>query len=228
MEYTRFAVYYLPRADLAQFGAAWLGWDVDRGVEVAQPDVPGIANATATPRKYGFHGTLKPPFRLAPGLGFDDLGHAVADLAATTAPAQADSLQVARIGRFLALVPQGDASGIARVASACVTQLDRFRAPAGQAELDRRRAAGLSDQQERMLTQWGYPYVLDEFRFHLTLTGRLDDSATLEAALAPPLPRPFALDQIALVGERPDGRFQTIRRFDLTGHDTAPVCNSAT
>lgn len=221
MNFTRFAVYYLPRGDLAQFGAAWLGWDVDAGTPVPQPDVPGIAEATETPRKYGFHGTLKPPFRLADGTDVAGLTRAVTDLAARTAPAQADGLRVARIGRFLALVPQGDASGIARVAGACVTELDRFRAPAPGAELTRRRAAGLTPAQDALLLQWGYPYVLDEFRFHLTLSGKLDDSAALEAALSPPLPRPFRLDQIALVGERPDGRFQTIARFDLTGHDSA-------
>ena len=48
-----------------------------------------------------------------------------------------------------------------------------FARPPGAAELERRRKAGLSAAQEKMLLRWGYPYVLDEFRFHLTLTGRL-------------------------------------------------------
>ena len=34
--------------------------------------------------------------------------------------------------------------------------------------------SGLTDRQEALLTQWGYPYVMEEFRFHITLTGALD------------------------------------------------------
>ena len=68
MSFTRYAIYYLPPAGaLADFGARWLGWDVRRGAAAVQLDLPGLRDATEAPRKYGFHGTLKPPFRLAEG-----------------------------------------------------------------------------------------------------------------------------------------------------------------
>ena len=223
MSYTRFAVYFLPaEGPLAEFGAHWLGWDAVRGRNVAQPDIDGLAGMTAAPARYGFHATLKPPFRLAPERSFDALTDAIAALAARTAPAQCDGLELTRLGRFLALTPVGDASGLARVAAACVRGLDGFRAPPDDAELARRRKSSLTDRQEAHLRRWGYPYVLDEFRFHMTLTGglprgRIDTVADLIHGLLPPLPQPFALDSVALLGERPDGRFERITRAELSG-----------
>jgi hypothetical protein len=31
-------------------------------------------------------------------------------------------------------------------------------------------------RQRNYLDRWGYPYVMEEFRFHMTLTGRLDST----------------------------------------------------
>lgn len=223
MSYTRFAIYYLPPdGALADFGARWLGWDVRSGAMVRQLDIDGLDDVTVTPRKYGFHGTLKPPFRLADGTDQDALSSAIADLARRTAPADCSGLEVRALGSFLALTPEGDITGIARIASTCVTGIDRFRAPPTEAELARRKAAGLSPRQEALLGQWGYPYVMDEFRFHLTLTGKLkagelDSWKTIARSHLPTLPQPFRMDQIALVGERPDGNFELIQRYALTG-----------
>jgi len=176
MSYARFAIYYLPPdGALAAFGTAWLGWDVAAARTTVSPDVPGLDDVTMTPRKYGFHGTLKPPFRLAEGNDADGLHAAVSEMAAGCAPAQCDGLELTRLGRFLALTPLGDTSEIARVAATCVSALDRFRAPPSEAELNRRRKAGLSERQEALLQRWGYPYVMDAFRFHMTLTGHVEE-----------------------------------------------------
>lgn len=223
MSFTRFAVYYLPPdGELAQFGARWLGWDVALGQPCDQPDLPGIDDVTMTPRKYGFHGTLKPPFRLAEGHSQQDLADRLEQIAGCVPAARCDGLQLSKLGRFLALTPVGNPGGIARVASTLVTKLDKFRAPAGADELARRRAAGLTPEQDALLVRWGYPYVLDEFRFHLTLTGRLDrdELAGWEGhALTqmPTLPAPFELNEVALVGELPDGSFKLIQRYALNG-----------
>lgn len=223
MSYARFAIYYLPpEGPLADFGASWLGWDVVTGREVPQGDLPGLHDITVTPRKYGFHGTLKPPFRLKDGQTLDALEKAVSALAATLSPAVCDGLKLRQLGRFLALTPVGPLDGLQRIAGACVRDLDGFRAPAGEAELARRRAAGLSTRQEALLRQWGYPHVFEEFRFHLTLSGGLPEDDvrgwidTLQSHL-PDLPAPFVIDQIALCGERRDGRFELIHRYTLTG-----------
>lgn len=221
--YSRYAVYFLPEPGaLADFGATWLGWDAQAAqVPAACDALPDWDDITMTPRKYGFHATLKPPFRLAEGQDAGALTSAVAALAARTAPAQADGLVLSRLGSFLALTPVGDASDIARVANACVTELDQFRAPPTEAELDRRRKSRLSPAQETLLAQWGYPYVHDQFRFHMTLSGRLTAdrlSAVADhlAAHLPPLPQPFRLNSICLLGERADTRFELIHRYTLS------------
>lgn len=223
MTYTRFAIYYLPPlGPLADFGASWLGWDVNAGCAVRQPDIKGLCEATAAPRKYGFHGTLKPPFCLASGETLGGLITALADLARQTKAAQIDGLDVTALGRFLALTPRGDTLGLNRIAAECVTKLDRFRAPATEQKLARRRKTGQSVRQEALLLQWGYPYVLDEFRFHMTLTGRLAKHEVTKwkdtaEAMLPPLPCPFDINEIALCGEREDGRFEVIQRLPLIG-----------
>ena len=223
MSYTRYAIYYLPpEGALASFGAAWLGWDCVAGREVVQPDVPLMERITRKPRKYGFHGTLKPPFRLADGMEVDELKSAVDLMAQTCAPAQSNGLRLTCLGRFLALTAIGDTQGIARVAATCVEALDHFRAPLTEADLVQRRKARLTDQQDALLRRWGYPFVMEEFRFHLTLTGRLPvdqiEAWTQTAqAYLPSLPEPFVLEEVALVGERPDGRFELIERVPLAG-----------
>lgn len=223
MTYTRFAIYDAPIDDaLASFGAAWLRWDVRTGRVTRQADVTGLDDITMTPRKYGFHGTLKPPFRLADGHTLDELQARAADLAGRCAPAQSGGLQLTTLGGFLALTPTGDLTALERVASTCVRELDTFRAPASETELERRRSAGLSPRQEALMQRWGYPYVMEEFRFHLTLSGRLpetDRTAWVSTAQKhlPPLAERYELGTIALCGERSDGRFELIQRYALTG-----------
>lgn len=63
------------------------------------------------------------------------------------------------------------------LARSCVMELDRFRRPPSSEELDQRRGKGLTTEQDRLLLRWGYPYVLEEFRFHLTLSNTIDDDA---------------------------------------------------
>ncbi|MGI3163136.1 DUF1045 domain-containing protein [Pseudooceanicola sp. 200-1SW] len=230
-DFARYAIYYAPEpGPLADFGAAWLGWDLARGAPAAHPELPGlprpVAELTATPRKYGFHGTVKPPFRLAPDHDADGLVKAARHLATRLEPVTLDGLALTRLGSFLALTPRGDKGQIAALtalASESVQGLDAFRAPAPQSELDRRRKAGLTPRQEALLQQWGYPYVMEEFRFHLTLTGRLSgvDAGRVEAALAPALapvlPAPFQIQSLCLCGEDDAGRFHLIERLPLQG-----------
>lgn len=225
--FARYAVFFTPQPGaLADFGAAWLGWDSAGGVERAHPDVPGlpasVADLTARPRKYGFHGTIKPPFRLADGTDAAGLQAAVAAFCATAAPVTLDGLRVARIGGFVALVPDGPAEALAHLAAAAVETLDTFRAPPTVAEIARRNPDRLTDRQRDLLARWGYPYTHDEFRFHMTLTGPLGAQAdAVCAALAPivtPLiPRPFRVDALTLLGADGDDRFHQIARYPLTG-----------
>jgi putative phosphonate metabolism protein len=223
--FRRHAVYYTPPPGaFADFGAGWLGWDVAQGARVPRTlDVEGAEEITATPRRYGFHATLKPPFRLAEGRDAADLRAAVAEVAAASPAIRGARLHLQRLGPFLALVPATDHAPFSRLADAMVRELDAFRLPPSDAEVTRRRAAGLSPAQDAHLLRWGYPYVFEEFRFHMTLSGKIDPATAdrVEAALAPVLaevvPVPFDITDVTLAGEDEDGYFHELHRYTLSG-----------
>jgi hypothetical protein len=221
----RLAVYYAPRPGaFADTAAGWLGWDALRGAEVPQPDLPGIpfpAILTAEARRYGFHGTLRAPFRLAEGLDLAEASLRVADLAARLAPVTCEGLVMENLQGFLALTPMGCEAALLELGAAVVEGTNDLRAPLTEAEIARRRPESLSPRQRNLLDAWGYPYVMEEFRFHLTLTDRLPDPGptidALSAYLAPVLPRPFLIEDLCLFGEDAAGRFHFLRRYELTG-----------
>jgi putative phosphonate metabolism protein len=228
MAYNRYAIFFtLPDGPLADLAADWLGWHAAAGEPRRHPELAGLTRdvekITEAPRRYGFHGTIKPPFRLAAGANADDLSAAVVAFCGAESPVVLDGVALGRIGNFLALRPVGATGALDRLAAETVVRLDPFRAPPDLSELERRRAARLTRRQEAMLQRWGYPYVMEDFRFHMTLTGALrepDLAATesaLEAYLAPALPAPLAMDALSLMGEDVTGRFHQLSRIALTG-----------
>lgn len=187
----RFALYYAPPAGsvLEDLARRWLGRDVTTGERVERPAVAGIDPAraeslTESPRFYGFHGTLKAPFALAEGCRAEDLMAAVEAFSAARAPFSLPPLVVAPLGGFIALVPSAPSAMLDDLAAHCVQVFDAFRAPPSAADLEKRRAAGLTAGQQALLERWGYPYVMEAFRFHMTLTGRLDDDGERAATVA--------------------------------------------
>ena len=221
----RFAVYYAPRPGaFADRANAWLGWDPATGQPLPQPKVPGIADAaaiTADPRRYGFHGTIRAPFRLDDGVTPQEAAATVADLATRLAPVLCEGLVLENLHGFLALTPTGCEAALLELGAAVVEGTNPLRAPLTPAEIARRRPETLSSRQRSLLEVWGYPFVMEEFRFHLTLTDRLADLAPAMAALgahfAPVLPRPFVIEDLCLFGEDAAGRFHLLHRYALTG-----------
>lgn len=228
----RYAIYYAPAIDepLWRFGSEMLGYDAARGLEVASPPLAGLAveeweATTAEPRRYGFHGTLKAPFELAAGRTSAGLIKAVREFAAEQATVQLAGLSVAALGPFIALVPDGDTSALGRLAFATVEAFEEFRAPLGDMDRARRTAGGkLSPRQIELLDRYGYPYVDEEFRFHMTLTGPVTDGARREAVraalaaryLSTVPPGPLVIDRLAIF-EQPsrDSRFRIIEAVPL-------------
>lgn len=173
----RYAIYFVPGADSAlyRFGASVLGYDCHSGE--AWPFVEGAeadwSDFTREPRVYGFHATLKPPFYLADNYGEADLVRAVADFAANRPAVLIGELAVRELGSFIALVPQTPRPQLNNLAESCVRDFDRFRMPMSEQERARRLTPSLTDRQIVNLARWGYPYVCEDFRFHMTLTGAL-------------------------------------------------------
>ncbi len=222
--FKRYAIYFTPQSGrFAQSGAAWLGWDLAQGCKVAQPDTAevDIAAITARPQKYGLHATMKAPFSLADGTTEQGLTDTLEAFCAAHYAVALEGLRLSQMGRFLALTPVGDTGDVNALASSVMRSLDPFRAPISQDEFDRKNRPSLSDRQRQLFRQWGYANVEEFFRFHITLTGPVSDSArnrisqVLEHYLIPTIPAPFIVDSLALCGEGADDRFYQIARFAL-------------
>lgn len=232
MAHARFAVYYTPPpgSALTRFGGGILGYDCDVGAPIARRKLDGIdadatAAATAEPARYGFHGTLTAPFALAPGRTAEELSDAVVSFAVRRAPVPLGRLKVALISGFTALVPAGPQDDVRTLAGDCVTAFNDFRAPLTARDRERRLAARLSPRQIELLDRWGYPYVFSEFRFHMTLTGRLPQheqagwQAALAAAFAPLAETAVEIDAISLLRQDDrDGFFRVVARQPLQGN----------
>lgn len=215
----RYAIYFAPdrHSPWWAFGAHWLGRNEHDNTALAQPLPEGLSPAefagiTAEPRRYGFHATLKAPFRLSSAHDESDLVARLGRLAQTLAPVPLGSLHVAALGNFVALVPTTEPEGLQALAAACVTGLDDLRAPPEAGELARRRAASLDARETELLDRYGYPYVMDRFRLHLTLTGPVDAPLARQVCqtVAADVDRlntqaPLVLDRLCLFVERSPG-----------------------
>jgi hypothetical protein len=221
----RYAVYYAPREGAFAFRAnEWLGREPGKGRDLPQPVLAGIGDPrgiTAEPRRYGFHGTLRAPFRLAEGMTEATVRDCVTRLASRLPPVVCDGLHLETLRGFVALTPMGCEAAPLDLGAAVVEGTDALRAPLTEAEIARRRPDHLSRRQRQLLERWGYPFVMEEFRFHLTLTDRLEAPdpvrAALEAFFAPVLPRPFVIEDLCLFGEDQSGRFHLLHRYALAG-----------
>jgi len=209
----RFAIYFVPAAETAlyRFGAAVLGYDCYSGAAVAPLRNVGLSEAertalTAGARTYGFHATLKAPFRLRAEFDQGDLLAEVRALAASIPAIPTFAPAVGLIGGFVAIVPAAASPALEQLAAECVTGFERFRLPMTAPERERRLAGGLNQRQVANLDRFGYPYVLEEFRFHMSLTGRIgpDRRAAIHALLQDGFARacgyePVRIDRLALV-----------------------------
>ncbi|WP_322092685.1 DUF1045 domain-containing protein [Paraburkholderia bannensis] len=186
---TRFALYFAPPRESAWWraGCAWLGRDPESGATLAPPQPAELerplASLTVAPARYGWHGTLVPPFRLADGVTPQALAAATQAWAARLARFEV-AARAATIGRFVAVCAADDAGAQALqdLAADALRTLGSLRARQTPAELAKRLDAPLTPRQRDYVETWGYPYVFDEFRFHMTLSDSLDN-APVRAAL---------------------------------------------
>ncbi|WP_279479792.1 DUF1045 domain-containing protein [Aureimonas sp. SK2] len=204
----RAAIYFTPPrdAELTRLAAQWLGRDSFTR-DAAMPGDPLVTE----PARYGFHATMKPPFRLAEGRTLNELDAALAAFCSRTRATEIRKLALRRIGRFFALVPDGSEPDLAALADETVRRFEPFRAPLTEAETARRAPERLTERQRALLAQWGYPYVFEEFRFHMTLTGPVADEeaevveARLTERFAPVICRALPIDGLALFVEDAPG-----------------------
>lgn len=199
-----------------------------------------------TPAHYGLHATLKAPFVLARAGVRPSLMRAVASIASSFTPFALPKMQLAWIADhsveqkvavqdgaesqdehemergFFALVPEHAGSLLPFLERACVIDLDSFRAPLSSEDMVRRHVN--SERERNYLVMWGYHRVLEDFRFHITLTGSIADMAlrervreVLEKALVHVIDRPLCVDSIVLFRqERRTLPFTAVQRFHFS------------
>lgn len=222
----RYALYYAPAPDTLfhALGSTWLGRDAWSGEAVGQPAIATIAGLTTEPRRYGFHATLKAPFPLAANKSREDLSAFAEEFSKRQAPVLLQKLRLAALDGFLALIPDAETDRLHELAACCVMDFDGFRGPLHQDEIARRHRSGISLRQNRLLLNWGYPYVLDQFRFHMTLSNKLADSdlarltGEAEIHFKALIDVPILLDAVTIFCEtEPGAPVRAEERFALRG-----------
>jgi putative phosphonate metabolism protein len=216
----RYALYYAPAPDepLAELGRQWLGRDVHDDARHPRPAVSGVPDArmdaiVADACRYGLHATLKAPFRLAPGRDSTELRRALREFTVIRRNITVPRLVLSDSLGFPALIPAEPCPALNALADDCVRVFDLFRADLTPDELKRRQAAGLTAAQKDHVLHWGYPYIFQDFRFHMTLAGPMDDTGERQAVMtalrehfAPVLDKPLQIRSICLFMEPEKGR----------------------
>jgi len=236
----RYALYFAPAPDtaLARFGSRILAHDAATGADL-QALVPDGFDAakfhvlTEEPRRYGFHATLKAPFRLREGRSEAELAIGLRDFAARQTAFTLPRLAVTAIrsgsaGGFVALTEPQPTPALLALERTVVPAFEAFRAPLTEAEIARRRPETLGERQRANLLAYGYPHVLEDFRFHMTLTGRVPepDLDRMVDALAVLYARhvadsEVAVDALSLFRQRPGERFRILARAAFGSRDAS-------
>ncbi|MBZ9602994.1 DUF1045 domain-containing protein [Phyllobacterium chamaecytisi] len=221
----RYAIYYTPGRNhpLTKAAFEWLGRDAfDKSTNPSA--LKAYTEPVSEPYRYGFHATLKAPFRLASDCSLVALEDALRTFAAVCPSCPIGPLRIGLIDGFFALVPAFPSPALRGFASRVVQEFDRFRAPMNEAELQRRMDRSLDEIEINNLVCWGYPYVLDRFRFHLTLSDRLSAALQpktrerLTAIFKTHLDEDYRLNTLSLfVQDNPTSVFYVRLTFPLRG-----------
>ncbi|WP_420965370.1 DUF1045 domain-containing protein [Bradyrhizobium sp. B120] len=227
----RYAIYYTPAPEhpLTVTARAWLGRDAFTGgsptasAGLADTGTNSARRALTTAAScYGFHATLKAPFRLKEGCSVEKLERALRAFVTDWPSCPIGSLKVDMLGGFFALAPVSPIPTLHGFASCIVEEFDRFRAPLSPGEFQRRLCGPLDDIETTHLVRWGYPYVFDRFRFHMPLTDRVpvesqaDVKKELNAVFGQLLSEDYSVDTLSLfVQEHPRANFVVRSQFAL-------------
>lgn len=228
----RHAAYFAPapHSQAWRLGSQWLGRNAYQFTTLEQPEFKNLNSEifeqlTRTPRLYGWHATLKAPFELNSNARLEELQAAFRHLTNNTISAFRVPLKLVEMGDFLALVPSHPSPDLQLIAEQCVRGLHSLTLPLTDAELQRRTGAGLTSRQTALLHEWAYPFVMDQFQFHMTLSGSLKNvesqvKMNLKKAaqewFTPLLENGLDIDAVTWFSQdQQHGNFRWVERFEL-------------
>lgn len=184
-----------------------------------------LSGLTVSVRRYGLHATIKAPMALKMGTKQTDLVTSLKAWCAKEIPVNAGRLELRLLDGFLALVPARQPQELTDFAARVVEAFDRYRAPLDAKERSKRLSAPLTDRQSKLVDKYGYPYVLEQFQFHITLTDRLPPAMAMKvladgrAFFADVLAMPLMIDRLVLFHEPHSGAdFTRGAEFRLEGN----------
>ena len=226
--FKRYAIYYAPieNCELDVFGKCLLGWDPYKGEEITKPyplklpNLQKFSRFVLTPKQYGFHGTIKAPFRLKDGYTYNDLENKVGEISKQIHSFHLNKLIIKKLGYFIALIPTNNLK-VNEVSNKFVEGLDYLRDELSENEIKKRNPIKLTSRQKKMLFKWGYPYVFNEFKFHLTLTSKLnieeidDVFKSLQNILTQFNLIKINFNSVCIFGQKSDEKFYFIKRFNF-------------
>lgn len=180
----RHAIFFAPADDspLGIYGATVLRRRATDPGEWTNPQIPVNFDNTAvwracveTPARYGFHATLQAPFELHPAYTYQTLLDELEVFCSQQQPLLLTELAPRRTRRFDALAFDTQPLEVKEFASTCVQRFNKYCAPLHPQDIVRRQKKALSPTQLSNLEQYGYPYIFDDFNFHMTLSGTMPD-----------------------------------------------------
>jgi hypothetical protein len=216
MAQSRYAICFAPEqgSALEALACEWLARDksgafVDKRVDVRGMTSDRLTTLIKGPRNYGMHGTLKPSFELRPHATEGALLEVARLLAKSCSPIELPVLELGEIGYIVSLVPESSSAALEDLASQCVRAFDGFRQPLTAEQEQSFKRNRLTVHQRQMLEHWGYPYVMEEFDFHLSLTDPVIDDGeraaimmAVEAIAAPVLHKPLIMRELAVFAQK--------------------------
>ena len=235
-KYSRYAIYYAPpkESSLEEFGRYWFGWDplnaklINNKHRINYLNRFGIKNLinidknVLIPKKYGFHGTLIPPFKLNKNYSTNTLFKKTEDIAKKFKKFKFYKFKLKKINNFYAFVQNKKNNNINKLSNRLVRELFKFRSPLTKKEIDRRNPSKLSKLQLNILYKWGYPYIMSEFNFHMTLASEVTGNKLyfelkkIEKNKEIILNEINNFDKIYIFGENQKGMFENLENFSLS------------
>ena len=233
--YKRVAIYFLPKknSSLENFGKNLLGRDINKKKKISLTRrqkyfinrgftyFDELKDYCEQPAKYGFHATLKAPFRLKRNVKTKNFYDVISHIATQHSRFKIKGLKIVYSKKFTFITSRKPNKLLINLESDLVKHLDTFRAELNKTEIKKRIPDSLTFKQNKYLKEWGYPFVFDQFKFHMTLMNQNNNKLSnkqkleLEKLIYKISNNVIEFNEISLLGENKNGHFEEIKRFKL-------------
>jgi len=233
--YKRVAIYFLPKknSSLENFGKNLLGRDINKKKKISLTRrqkyfinrgftyFDELKDYCEQPAKYGFHATLKAPFRLKRNVKTKNFYDVISHIAAQHSRFKIKGLKIVYSKKFTFITSRKPNKLLINLENDLVKHLDTFRAELNKTEIKKRIPDSLTFKQNKYLKEWGYPFVFDQFKFHMTLMNQNNNKLSnkqkleLEKLIYKISNNVIEFNEISLLGENKNGHFEEIKRFKL-------------